>query len=62
MSAYMNALREEGTPEDLLREIERLMDERDALRARFDAIAMLMRRIIPDATNTPAARREGCER
>lgn len=29
MSAYLNALREEGTREDLLREIERLIDQRD---------------------------------
>lgn len=32
MSAYLNALREEGTRDDLLKEIERLAKERDEAR------------------------------
>ena len=35
MGAYLNALREEATKEDLLIQIERLLDERDAYKARL---------------------------
>ncbi len=32
MGAYINALREEGTRADLLKEVERLLEQRDTLR------------------------------
>jgi len=42
MGAYINALREEGTRADLLREIERLLDERsDLLKAACYAAKIL---------------------
>jgi len=38
-SSYLNALREEGTREDLLRELGRLYDENERLRAALKEIA-----------------------
>lgn len=35
MGAYLNALREEGTKQDCLIQIERLLDERAELQARL---------------------------
>jgi hypothetical protein len=39
MGAYINALREEGTRSDLLRELERVLSERDEY---FDALLKIL--------------------
>jgi trans-2-enoyl-CoA reductase len=38
MSAFINALREEGTKEDCLVQIERLLDEKNAMAARIEEL------------------------
>lgn len=43
MSAFMNALREEGTKEDCLQQIGRLLDERDTYKARLAEAVEVMR-------------------
>ena len=46
MSAFMNALREEGTKEDCLIRIERLLDERAELQACLAEAVEVMRTIV----------------
>lgn len=46
MSAFLNALREEGTKEDCLQQIERLLDERDAALAHSDGLQRTMANIL----------------
>lgn len=47
MSAFMNALREEGTKEDCLQQIGRLLDERATYKARLAEAVEVVRDVTP---------------